>query len=51
VRRVDQAFVGQREQLADDAGVERGGVAVLEVGAAAAVDQERVASEDAVFEA
>ena len=50
VRREDEAVVGQREELVVHAAVERHRVAVLEIGAPAAVDQQRVAGEDAVGE-
>src|SRR5690606_34872026 len=40
---IHQRVIGQREQLAAHAVVERARVAVLEVGAAAALDQQRVA--------
>ena len=42
---IDQRVVGQREELVVDRAVERRRVAVLEVGTAATVDQQRVAGE------
>ncbi len=45
VRRVDQAIVGQGEQLFGDRTVQRLRVASLEIGSAGAVDQQRVAGE------
>src|SRR5450756_3091677 len=47
---IDQQIVGQGEKLVVDAAVKQRGVAVLEVGAAASVDQQRVSGENAVAE-
>jgi len=51
VGRIDLRVVGQRKQLPGQAVVERAGVARLEVGAAAAVDQQGIAGEDAAHDA
>ena len=48
VRREDQRLVGQAQQLAEQRFVLRARVAVLEIGAAGAADQQRVAGEHAV---
>ena len=48
VRRIDQRVVGQLQQLVEDRIVLRARIAVLEIGAAGAADQERIAGEDAV---
>src|SRR5690348_15054639 len=44
---IDERVVRQRKDLLLDRTVERRGVAILEVGAAAAVDHQRIAGEDA----
>ena len=44
---IDQSVAGQREELVVNGSVKRGRVAVLEVGSAAAVDEQGVASEHA----
>ena len=48
VGRIDHGLVGQLEQLVEQRFVLRARVAVLEIGAAGAADQERIAGEDAV---
>ena len=48
VRGEHQRLVGQPQQLAEQRFILRAGVAVLEIGAAGAADQQRVAGEDAV---
>ena len=48
VRRIDQRLVGQLQQLAEDRIVLRARIAVLEIGAAGAADEQRVAGEHPV---
>ena len=48
VGRIDQRLVGQLHQLVEDGIVLRARIAVLEIGAAGAADQQRVAGENAV---
>ena len=50
VRRIDLHRVGQLQQLAEQAVVERVGIAGRQVGAAGAADQQRVAGEHAIVE-
>ena len=46
---IDERLVGQTKELVVDSAIEAGGVTTLEVGAAAAIDQERIARENAAF--
>jgi hypothetical protein len=48
MRRVHQNIIRQRKQLFSDAFVQRVGIAVLEVGTATALDEERISGKDSV---